>query len=381
MSQRAALVTGSARILRDEVRAFLRQEHSAGRFTPQVDGWVSGFDTGFSRELGARGWIGMTIPGENGGPGRSALERFVVTEELLAAGAPVAAHWISDRQIVPSLVRNGTAAQRARYLPVIAAGRCFFCLGMSEPEAGSDLAAVRMRAVFEDGRWVLNGTKLWTTHAQYAHAMLLLARSRPAADERHAGLSQFLIDLPHPGVSVRPIGTIDGGAHFNEVVFTDAMLPPEALLGVEGNGWSQITAELAYERSGPERFMSTVPLLLTWGDRLRDGPSQPAAEAEFARLVSRLSVLRRMSFAIAVALEAGEIPDTDAALVKERGGPFEQDVVETVARWSGTEPHASSRDLLARQLAAGLTHAPTFTIRGGSSDILSGIVARQLGVR
>lgn len=374
--------TRSLGALRQQVRAFLADQLAAGAFVPSADAWVGSVDSAFSRQLGRQGWVGMTFPPAYGGHGRSACERFVVTEELLAAGAPVAAHWIADRQIGPSLLRHGTEEQKHRYLPAIARGEFFFCLGMSEPDAGSDLAAVRTTAHATDDGWVVNGTKVWTTHAQIAHGMVMLARTSPVDGDRHACLSQFVVDLPHPGVSIRPIRSLDGGAHFNEVVFIDAVLPQGALLGTMGEGWRQVTAELAYERGGPERVLSTMPLLIAWSERLRGRRGDdPAAEREFGRLTGRLWTLRALSFAVAVALDSGRVPEAEAALVKDLGTRFEQEVTDVICRSSGIEPDPDSDDPVAVLLAQAVTHAPTFTIRGGANDILRGLVAKRLGVR
>ncbi|MBM9463580.1 acyl-CoA dehydrogenase family protein [Aeromicrobium sp. YIM 150415] len=370
---------GAVAELRAEVRSFLAEERERGGYRPMVDGWVQGVDPEFSRRLASRGWVGMVVPREYGGAGSTALRRWVVTDELLAAGAPVAAHWIGDRQVAPSLLRHGTEEQRRKFLPGIASAELIFCLGMSEPDAGSDLAAVRTRAErHPDGRWVLNGTKLWTSHAQVAGAILLLARSSPLGERRHVGLSQFLVELPRDGVSIRPIQTIDGKAHFNEVVFDDVALPEDALLGTEGEGWRQVTMELAYERSGPERISSSVPLLLAWGDSLR--AEDQSAREEYAALIARLVMLRRMSVEIAAELEEGSVPETRAAMVKALGGEFEQRVVESVSRFFGAVPSFSGTEL-ETQLAHGLTHAPTFGVRGGATDILLGIVAKSVGAR
>jgi alkylation response protein AidB-like acyl-CoA dehydrogenase len=235
--------------LRLQLRGFLESELEQASFTPAADAWLSGIDTAFSRRLASHGWVGMTIPAPYGGPGRSGLERFVVTEELPAAGAPVGAHWVADRQIVPSLLRNGTEHQRRPYLPGIAEGSRFFAIGMSEPDSGSDPASVHTKAYPVPEGWVISGTKLWTSSAHIATNLVILART-DAATDRHSGLSQFIIDLPHPGIHIRPIVTIDGGHHFNEIVFDDATMPAESLLGQRGAGWRQVVSELANERSG-----------------------------------------------------------------------------------------------------------------------------------
>ena len=250
--------------LRSEVRSFLAAERTAETFVPACDAWLSGWDESFSRRLAERGWVGMTIPPEYGGHGRSALERYVVVEELLAAGAPVAAHWISDRQVGPNLLRYGSEALKQRYLPAIAQGTCYFAIGLSEPDAGSDLAAVRTAGTRVEGGWSVSGTKIWTSGAHRAHALIALLRTGPPdGRQRHVGLSQLLIELEQPGVTIRPIISMTGEHHFNEVVFDGVFVPDEQVVGTIGDGWAQVTSELAYERSGPERLLSTFVLLDT----------------------------------------------------------------------------------------------------------------------
>lgn len=368
--------------LRAEVRAFLKEQLEAGAFVPAVDNWMSGFDPEFSARLGQRGWLGMTLPTTYGGHGRSPVERFVVTEELLAHGAPVAAHWIADRQMAPGILANGTEEQKHRYLPGIAAGTLFFAIGMSEPDAGSDLAAVRTRAVaHDDGSWTISGTKVWTTGAHMAHAMVLLARSDGEAGDRQAGLSQFLVDLPHPDIEVRPLRSIDGEAHFNEVIFHDAQVGPEALLGRRGAGWAQVMSELAYERSGPERYLSTMPLLRAWADELRRSGATEEQRVTLGALTARAWALRRMSLSVAADLAAGRRPDVRAAMVKDLGSAFEGDLVEAVRTACDTDPRRSGGDPFARLLADSMLHIPAFTLRGGTNEILRGIVARGMGLR
>ncbi|MEU6904239.1 acyl-CoA dehydrogenase family protein [Streptomyces coeruleorubidus] len=370
----------ATRDLREEVRGFLDSEREAGAFTPRCDAWMSAPDPAFSRRLGARGWIGMTLPTAYGGHGRSALDRFVVTEELLAAGAPVAAHWIADRQMAPSLLRHGTEAQRQRYLPAIARGECYFAIGMSEPDAGSDLASVRTRAREVSDGWEISGTKIWTTGAHYAHAMVVLARTDGPPADRHSGLSQFLVDLPAAGVAIRPILTIDGEHHFNEVVFDSVVVPEDSLLGERGAGWRQVTAELAHERSGPERLMSTVPLLCAWAEQLADGPGDAVADRALGRLTARAWTLRQLSLSVAAALAEGRSTEIAAALVKDLGSRFEGDVVETIRQLVDAEPRTGA-DGLEGLLAEAVLHAPAFTLRGGTNEILRSVVARGLGVR
>lgn len=368
--------------LREEVRQFLDRAAAEGFEIGRIDGWLAGWDPSFSEALAGQGWVGMTIPPEYGGHGRSALERYVVIEELLAAGAPVAAHWFADRQIAPALLAHGTEEQRRRYLPAIAAGTCYFAIGLSEPDAGSDLAAVRTRATRTDGGWLLNGTKVWTSGAHDSHAIVVLARTSPVTDgRRHAGLSQFIVDLPAPGVAINPIRLLTGAHHFNVVVFDDVFVPDSQVLGAIGDGWRQVTAELAHERSGPERFLSTYPLVEALVARSRaDDEVGRALRPTVGELLARLWTLRRLSLSIAGALEAGEAPAVPAALVKDLGTTFEQDIVDTSLALLDT-PGDPLGDDLSRMLATATLHSPGFTLRGGTNEILRGLVARAVGLR
>ncbi|MCW2607978.1 MAG: acyl-CoA dehydrogenase [Frankiales bacterium] len=368
--------------LRRDVRAFLAEEREAGRYTPRVDAWLAGWDEAFSKRLAERGWLGMTLPKEYGGHARSTLERYAVTEELLAAGAPVAAHWIADRQIGPSLLRYGTEAQRQEFLPAIARGECFFGIGMSEPDSGSDLASVRTKGTRTDGGWLVSGTKVWTSGAHHAHAFFVLARTAPLEEggSRHAGLSQFLVRLDAPGVTVRPIELLTGEHHFNEVVLDDVFVPDDMVLGDIGDGWHQVTSELAFERSGPERFLSSYPLLAVLTGALAER-TDGRGRRELGGLLARLWALREMSLGIAAALSSGVAQEVPAALVKDLGTRFEGEVVEAARLVLDVEPDPGSPEPLSRLLAQAVLHAPGFTIRGGTNEILRGVVARGLGMR
>ncbi len=220
--------------LRGEVRAFL-SEHAPLKTAAQSARSWSGSNPEFSRKLGAQGWLGMTWPKKYGGHERSFAERYVVIEEMLVAGAPVGAHWVADRQSGPLLLRFGTEEQRQTFLPGIARGEIYFCIGMSEPNAGSDLASVRTRGRKVDGGWRINGQKIWTSNAQRAHYMIALIRTGEA-ETRHAGLSQFIIDMKNEGLTVKPIASLTGESHFNEVFFDDVFVADEMLVGREGDG-------------------------------------------------------------------------------------------------------------------------------------------------
>lgn len=372
-------VLPEAEALRAEVRAFLAEELKNVPAHVGAASW-SGFDAGFSRKMGARGWIGMTWPKQYGGHERTSLERYVVLEEMLAAGAPVAAHWIADRQSGPLLLRFGTEEQRRAILPKIAAGELYCCIGMSEPDVGSDLAAVRTRAEPVADGFRINGTKLWTTNGHRAHYMLLFCRTSTDSADRHGGTSQFLVDLKRPGISIRPIADLTGNRHFNEVVFEDVIVPASALVGKLGNGWQQVVSELAYERSGPERFLSSFVLLKELVRVLGADPSDHATIA-VGRLVAHLVVLRQLSRGVAWLLQNGRNPALEAAIVKDLGALVEQEIPDIVRAVVEIEPDAERTRELARTLNYTVLAAPSFSLRGGTREILRGIIARGLGLR
>jgi acyl-CoA dehydrogenase len=378
--QYRALPAGSEK-LRAEVREFLAADRSEFGWLPHIDSWISSWDPEFSRRLGARGFLGMTIPTEYGGGGLGHVDRFVVIEELLAAGAPIAAHWVADRQAAPSILKYGNDVQRRRFLPSIARGECYFAIGMSEPESGSDLASVQTRAIAVDGGWELTGTKLWTSGAHHAHAFIVLARSAPLdTAHRHAGMSQFVVALDSPGIEIRPIRLLTGAHHFNEVVMTKVFVPDDMVLGEIGSGWEQCTTELGFERSGPERILSTQPLLDEFVADARHSETPWAASA-LGDLISQLSALRQLSASVAAALSDGQPVGVAAAAVKDLGTRYEAAVVDAAAQTSGAEPDVDSSDEMSRLLAEAILHAPGFTLRGGTNEILSGVVARGLGLR
>ncbi len=363
--------------LRAELRAFLSE---AGRdWSPRVRAysWM-GFDREFSREVGKRGWIGMTWPKAYGGHERTALERYVVLEEMLAVGAPVAAHWIGDRQSGPLILRLGTEEQRREFLPRITAGELAFAIGLSEPDSGSDLASLRTRAERAPGGWRVNGRKVWTTNAHRCDFMIALLRTNPAPPDpkpKHQGLSQFLVDLRASGISIRPILDLAGEEGFNEVTFDDVFVPDSLLVGKEGAGWEQATAELAFERAGPERYLSSLPLLTAALDDLRGEPAAPEA---VGRLLARAGALRQMSLAVAGMLGDGRTPEREAALVKDAGNDFEQALPERLRDLM--DPARTPPDV--QEMLADVTMvARSYSLRGGTREILRGIIARQLGLR
>lgn len=370
-----ATIPSYAQAIRAEVRAFLAATLPPRPAAVRARTWT-GWDADFSRTLARQGWVGLTMPTDLGGAGLTPWHRFVLVEELLVAGAPIAAHWIGDRQSAPLLRKFGTAEQQQRYIPAICRSELFFCIGMSEPNAGSDLASVRTRAVRTDSGWRLTGRKIWTTHAHRADMMIALVRTSGTPDDRQKGLSQFLVDLRAPGVSIRPIPLMTGDSEFSEVTFDDVDLLDDALVGAEGNGWAQVNAELAFERSGPERIYSSTILLDLWARTL--SPASDSRDLELlGRLTARLATLRAMSIALTARLAAGESPVVEAALFKDLGTGFEQSIPALLADRIAADADPELLTTLAylQQLS------PVFTLRGGTREILRGMIARGLGLR
>ena len=366
---------------RQEVRAFLNEELGDMPVHERARTWM-GTDIAFSRQLAKRGWLGLTIPTSHGGAGKDFMARFVLSEELLVAGAPVAAHWIADRQSAPLIMRYGTEAQQDFYVPRICRAEAFFCIGMSEPNSGSDLASIRTRAERTETGWRLNGAKIWTTNAHHCHYMIALVRTSGDACDRHQGLSQLIVDLSAPGVTIRPITDMAGDAHFNEVFFDNVDLPEDALIGQQGQGWEQCTAELAFERSGPERIYSSMVLFNAWVQAL---VAQRIEDEHCTRLIgellAELSALRGMSLAVTQQLVDGLSPAVEASVVKDHGTSFEQRVIREVSQWIGGHPDFLVSGDFMKALAYLEQMGVTFSLRGGTREILRGIIARGLALR
>ena len=368
--------------LRAEVRAFLAEEISAGTFDPHHPGHGDSYNRDFSRRVGAKGWIGMTWPKPYGGHERSQLERYVVTEEFRVANAPANFHFVADRQSGPILLKYAPEPIKKDILPRICRGELCFAIGMSEPGSGSDLFAAKTRATKADGGWRINGSKIWTTSAQVAGYMIALFRTSPPTKEnRRHGLTQFLVNMKSPGVTVNPINQMTGKPGFNEVVFVDAFVPDDHVLGEIDGAWKQATSELAYERSGPERFLDTFYVLPELIRALGPEPDLRGAEG-LGRLVAQLHTLRRMSVSVAGMLQAGKEPVVEGSIVKDLGTVWEQKLPARVRELAAfLKPELLNHTALEDQLAYAMVIAPKLTIQGGTTEILRGIIARGLGLR
>jgi alkylation response protein AidB-like acyl-CoA dehydrogenase len=326
----------------------------------------------------------MTWPKQYGGHERTAFERYVLIEEMLAAGAPVGFHWTADRQSGPNILRYGTEEQKNWFLPRIARGELSFCIGMSEPDSGSDLAGTRTRAVKVDGGFRINGSKLWTSNAHRADYMILFCKMADAGQDevdRHAGATQFLVDLKNsPGIEIRPVINLLGEHHFNQLFLTDLFVPDNRLFGEIGNGWRQVSSELAFERSGPDRFLVLFKLLTEMVRVAGPNPDRATAAA-LGRLVAQLATLRRMSLSIAGMLQEGLQPLNEAAVTKDLGTRYEQDLPVIARQLFPAEPDLAAVDTYVSMLARSTMNAPRLSIQGGTREILRGIIARGLGLR
>ncbi len=376
-----AQLPSNAAELRHEVREFLKEEIAAGTFTPDSHGWAR-TNSVFSQKIGARGWIGMTWPKRYGGHERHALERYVVTEELLVGGAPVRGHWTADRQTGPLILEFGTEAQRLRFLPEIAAGRCNIAIGLSEPDSGSDLAAIRTKAVKDEGGWRINGRKVWTSNAQNAQFMSAFVRTSSDSESRHAGVSRFMIDMAWKGITVRPIINMIGEHDLNEITFDDVYVPDDMMIGEAGGAWKQIGTELTHERSAPDRWLASHDLLLRVIDKM--GVDSDSSQCiALGRAIAHLWTLQNMSISIAGMLERGQNPSFEASIVKDLATHYDQDIPK-LARDVVSE---SARALMPlndgyeASLCYNLLYSPALTIKGGTREILRNNIARGLGLR
>jgi len=345
------------------------QRAAAGRPVAE-DGWIVGHDTAFALELAEHGWLGMTWPVEAGGHGRPPLERFVVFEALLAAGAPLAASWFADRQIGPTLLQYGSADQRARWLPDIVAGRASWCIGMSEPDAGSDVASLRTRAVRKHDHFVVSGRKVWTSGAALADWCYLIARTDPDAPQ-HAGLSELVVDMDTPGVEVAPIIDMTGNDHFCEVTFDDVIVPANHLIGELNGSFRQVMRQMEHERGGIDRLLSNRALYLDCL-ALADGSDalvrQEIASLETGYRIGRHLVMREV---------LGQAPHQFSAATKTFCTELEQRVASFCGRVLGPDAMLAEPGLPGR-VARNLCYAPAYTIMGGTTQILRSIIGERV---
>jgi alkylation response protein AidB-like acyl-CoA dehydrogenase len=346
---------------------------AAERSEVPEDTWITGHDRAFAEELGARRWLGMTWPVEHGGGGRSPLERFVVFEALISVGAPIAASWFADRQMGPSLLQFGTDEQRARWLPGIVAGTSMWCIGMSEPDAGSNVAGIRTRAERDADEWVVNGQKIWNSGAASADWIYLVCRTDPDA-RPHEGLSELIVDMRSAGVSVKPILDMTGGRHFCEVFLEDVRVPAGHLVGELNGSFRQVMRQMEHERGGIDRLVSNRRLyddVRPLADATDPLVRQEIAAIETGYRIGRLLVLRET---------LGQAPQQFSAATKTFCTELEQRIANFCGRVLGPASLLAEAGL-ARRVSRNICYAPGYTIMGGTSQILRNILGeRTLGL-
>ncbi|MEI6496026.1 MAG: acyl-CoA dehydrogenase family protein [Actinomycetota bacterium] len=333
-----------------------------GRFN---DSWMNGYSKEFAKEMAAQGWIGMTWPVEFGGGGRPAIDRLIVGEEMIAAGAPIAAMWFADRQMGPTLITYGRPDQQAEFLPAMLAGDTTWCIGMSEPNAGSDLASLKTSAVRDGDHWVINGQKIWTSFGADSDYCYLICRTSNDGPP-HAGISEIIVPMDTPGIEIRRIEDLTTNRHFCEVFYTDVRVPLANLVGVEGNAFKQTMRQLEHERGGIDRLVSNHAVYRM--ARERADTSDPLIRQEIAALetgyrLGRILVMREV---------LKQAPAGFSAATKCFCTEHEQRVADFVSRVFGAEA------MLWNDITQGLAYAPAYTIMGGTSNVMRNILGERV---
>ncbi len=370
--------------LRQEVRDFLEGEIKQGLWQPSCDAWIMGHDLAFTKRVAAKGWIGLTWPKEYGGQGRSFVDRLIVTEEMLRYGAPAACHWFADRQIGGAIVHSGTDEQKTELLPLILKGEAYVGLGMSEPEAGSDLASLKTRAVEDGDDYIIDGQKVWTSGGSHMNWIYLVARTDPTV-AKHRGISEFIVNATLPGITVRPIEDITGGVHFNEVFFDSVRVPKRYLIGEKNQGWKQVLNQLDYERSGMERLMANYPLFealiqYTRETRRNGKPlsEDPVIRAKLAQLRIELEIGRLHMYRVALVMDEGRAPNWESSMSKAYSTAFEQRLASTAIEILGLYGQLSpaSKWVPMQGMAYhSYLSSKGYSLQAGTSEVLKNILA------
>jgi len=376
--------------LRQDVRSFLEEELRQGTFTPACDAWIMGHDPEFSKKVAAKGWIGLTWPKEYGGQGLSYVDRLIVTEEMLRYGAPAACHWFADRQIGGAILHYGTEEQKTELLPKILKGEAYVGLGMSEPEAGSDLASLQTRATEDGDDYVVDGQKVWTSGAQFMNYIYLVARTDPD-EPKHKGISEFIVETNLSGITVSPLTDITGGQHFNEVFFDSVRVPQKYLIGEKNKGFYQILNQLDYERSGMERLMGNYPLFDALIQYTKDTKSNgkplsqdPIIRHKLAQLKIEFEVGRLQIYRVAMVMDEGRAPNWESAMSKAYSTTFEQHLASTAMDILGLYAQLSPESKWVP--VRGMAHdsylaSKGYSLQAGTTEILKNILAlRKLGL-
>jgi alkylation response protein AidB-like acyl-CoA dehydrogenase len=372
--------------LRQEVRHFLEEEIRQGLWQPSCDAWIMGFDPAFTKRVAEKGWIGLTWPKEAGGQGRSFIDRLILTEEMLRYGAPAGCHWFADRQIGGAILHYGNEEQKKELLPLILRGEAYVGLGMSEPEAGSDLASLKTRAVEDGDDYIIDGQKVWTSGGTGINWIYLVARTDPDAP-KHRGISEFFFKIGLPGITIRPIVDITGGEHFNEVFFDSVRVPKKCLIGEKNRGFYQILNQLDYERSGMERLMANYPLFTALiqytKETKRNGKplsEEPLIRSKLAQLKIELEIGRLHMYRVALVMDEGRAPNWESAMAKAYGTAFEQHLasmaIEIAGLYGQLAPESKWVPMQGMAYHSYLS-SKGYSLQAGTSEILKNILVMR----
>jgi alkylation response protein AidB-like acyl-CoA dehydrogenase len=343
-----------------------------------------GWDPEFSRLLGKQGWIGLGWPKEAGGQARRPAEQLAFIEEMKYADAPTNAHNVAETIVGPSLIKYGTTEQKAEYLPAFLRGERSFGLGYSEPEAGSDLASLRTRAVRDGSDWIITGQKLWSTGGDKAEHVWLAVRTDPDAKPKHAGISVFLVSLKAPGITIRPSMAMYGKT-FSAVFYDEVRVPARAMVGEVNNGWKVITDALAAERvmiGNHVALLRRVLDHLTEHIKTASPGGKPLRNDAVIRdrigaLAAEIEVARQFVLRNASIVEAGRAPIYEAAMTKVFAGELQERLAEAALDLLGSGALLSedSPSAPVGELEQVLRHSIMGVIGGGTAEIQRNVIA------
>jgi alkylation response protein AidB-like acyl-CoA dehydrogenase len=371
---------------RTEVREFVAREWGGRAATSTLQGadddeWER--QLAFRKALARRGWLTRAWPSQWGGQDADQVDQAIYREELALAGAPDADQGV-DR-VGPTLMLFGNDEQKARFLPRISRAEIFWCQGFSEPGSGSDLASLQTRAVRDGDNYIVNGQKIWTSHAHRADWMFLLARTDPDAP-KHRGISFLLVDMRSPGITVQPLINMAGGHGFNQVFFDNVRVPRENLVGEENRGWYIAATTLDFERSGINRIAGGTKVLHDLIDYVRMHPEvrTPSVRNRLAELKIEFDLGRILAYRVAWMQSRKLIPNYEASMSKLFGTEMQQRLanfaVNTLGLYGQLAPGSAAAKLEGR-LEQYYLLAVSLTIAAGTSEIQRNIMAtRGLGL-
>ncbi len=371
---------------RKEVADFLQDEISKGLWKPACDAWIQGQDPSFTKRVAAKGWIGLSWPKELGGQGRSAVDRMIMTEEMLRYGAPAACHWFADRQIGNAILHYGTDMQKKEWLPIIMRGEAYVGLGLSEPDAASDLASIKTKATETEDGYIIDGQKVWTSCAKYMNYIYLVARTDPTAP-KHRGISEFFFSTKLPGVTLTPTIDITGSEAWCETFLDQVKIPKTSLIGERNKGFYQVVNQLDFERAGLERLMGNYPLydaLIKYcKETKRNGQplcKDSAVRSKLAQLQVEFEVGRLLTYRVALVIDEGRAPNTEASMAKAYSTSFEQHLAMLamdILGLYGSLVEESKYEVLSGMAPASFLASKGYSLQAGTSEILRNIFAQR----